>query len=85
MRALPVKSQTARLAKLERSKFLFLYNKLGACGVWVDAGRATECDAKQAYYIDTVRAVEFYITECSIQVKFCIRHFKSLYWECILI
>ena len=42
MRALPVKSQTARLAKLERSKFLFLYNKLGACGVWVDAGRATK-------------------------------------------
>ena len=41
MRALPVKSQTARLAKLERSKFLFLYDKLGACGVWVDAGRAT--------------------------------------------
>ena len=41
MRALPVKSQTAGLAKLERSKFLFLYDKLGACGVWVDAGRAT--------------------------------------------
>ena len=40
--------------------------------------RKFECDAEQTYYIDTVRVVEFYITECSIQVKFCIRHFKSL-------